>query len=124
MQKKIIVIFFIHLQFLFMEDSKFININTKIKPNTAYAKSKYAADQEIIKSKCKYTIIRLGGIFGKNGPNHLTLNNFINNSLNKRKSIFHGNKNDKRNYLYVKDVARFIFILYLKTKTWNNICWR
>ena len=89
-------------------DSKIININSKIKPKTAYAKSKYSADQEIIKSKCKYTIIRLGGIFGKNGPNHLTLNNFINNSLNKRKSIFYGNKNDKRNYLYVKDVARFI----------------
>ena len=55
-------------------------------------------------------------IFGKNGPNHLTLNNFINNSLNKRKSIFHGNKNDKRNYLYVKDVARFILFCISKQK--------
>lgn len=90
-------------------NSKFINIKTRINPNSAYAKSKYSADQEIIKSRCKYTIIRLGGIFGKNGPNHLVLNNFLNNSLNKRKSIFYGNTNNRRNYLYVKDVARFIY---------------
>ncbi len=90
-------------------NSKFINIKTKIKPNSAYAKSKYYADEEIIKSKCKYTIIRLGGVFGKNGPNHLALNSFLKNSLNKKKTIFSGNTKDKRNYLYVKDVARFIF---------------
>ena len=50
-------------------------------------KSKYAEYQEIIKSKCKYTIIRLGD-FWQNGPNHLTLNNFINNSLNKENQFF------------------------------------
>ena len=53
--------------------------------------TKLNGDKYIIKSKCKYSILRLPGIFGFNGPKHLGLNNFIMSKLAKKKINFTGN---------------------------------
>jgi dTDP-4-dehydrorhamnose reductase len=80
----------------------------KFNPINHYGKSKLKGDNLIRKTNCKYTILRFGGIYGKNGPNHLGINKFINFALNGKKIIFDGNKNSLRNYIFVKDAAEII----------------
>jgi dTDP-4-dehydrorhamnose reductase len=81
---------------------------TRFNPINHYGKSKLKGDNLIIKTNCKYTILRFGGIYGKNGPKHLGINKFINFALNGKKIIFNGNKNSLRNYIFVKDAANII----------------
>lgn len=81
---------------------------TKLKPVNAYGKTKLIGEKHIQKTKCNYTIIRFCGIYGKNGPTHLGINNFINQAINKKKLVFKGNPNSKRNYIFVEDAARSI----------------
>ena len=81
---------------------------TKLNPINHYGKSKLKGDNLIKKTNCKYTILRFGGIYGKNGPKHLGINKFINFALNGKKIIFNGNKNSLRNYIFVKDAANII----------------
>ncbi len=83
------------------------SINSKISPDTAYGISKLKGDRAIIKSKCKYTIIRFPGIYGSNGPNHMFINTLMdkNNSLNLRTN---NDGNHLRNYVFVKDAANII----------------
>ena len=65
------------------------NIKSKLSPKNFYGLTKLKADNYIIKKNINYQIIRFGGIYGSNGPNHL----FINKLLNfKNKQInFEGN---------------------------------
>ena len=97
-------------------DKKNYSKFSKYKPNNYYAKTKLNGDKYIIKSKCKYSILRLPGIFGFNGPNHLGLNNFIMNKLAKKKINFTGNLKSKRNYIFVEDVVKII-LKHIKFKT-------
>jgi len=76
--------------------------------DTPYAKSKWIAEELIAASGVSGAILRIGGIFGLNGPSHLGLNRAI-------QSIFAGNQPEmvgggepRRNYIYVKDVAATI----------------
>ena len=84
------------------------NHKTKLKPINAYGKTKLLGEKYILKTKCNYSIIRFGGIYGKNGPSHLGINNFINQAINKKKLIFSGNPKSKRNYVFVEDAAKSI----------------
>ena len=68
------------------------SIKTKYNPINYYSKSKLKADNLIIKTKCRYSILRFGGIYGKNGPSHLGINKFINMALQGEKLIFNGNR--------------------------------
>lgn len=89
------------------------NKDSILKPKSFYLKTKLKADQYIIKYLKNYQIVRFGGIFGVGGPNHL----YINKILNSKKKFlrFKGNLNEKKNYIHVKDAARFIFkIINLK----------
>ena len=81
---------------------------TKIQPVNEYGKSKLMAEKIINKYKFKKTILRFGGIYGKNGPQHLSLNKFIKNALEGKNIIFLGNPKSKRNYVYVNDAAKII----------------
>jgi len=84
------------------------NRKTKLNPANAYGKTKLLGEKYIQKTKCKYTIIRFGGIYGKNGPKHLGINNFINQAISKKKLVFSGNPKSKRNYVFIEDAARSI----------------
>ena len=84
------------------------NINTELAPNTGYGKSKLLADELIIASGCKHSILRFGGIFGKDGPQHLGINKAISNSFDGVIPSIIGSGKTKRNYIYVKDAAEAI----------------
>ena len=84
------------------------NNKTKLTPLNAYGKTKLIGEKYIQRTKCNYSIIRFGGIYGKNGPSHLGINNFINKAVNKKRLIFSGNPESKRNYVFVEDAAKAI----------------
>lgn len=67
------------------------NHKTKLNPVSAYGKTKLIGEKYIQNTKSNYSIIRFGGIYGRNGPSHLGINNFINLAINKKKLIFSGN---------------------------------
>ena len=81
------------------------NISTALNPDNDYGKSKLNAEKYIINSGCKYTILRFGGIFGKNGPNHLGINRTINDAMNRKVPKMNDSRSSKRNYIYAKDAA-------------------
>lgn len=87
---------------------KIYNRKTRFSPINHYGKSKLKAEILIKQTNCNYTILRFGGIYGKNGPNHLGINKFISLALKGKKIIFNGNKNSLRNYIFVKDAAKII----------------
>ena len=60
---------------------KIYSRRTKFNPINHYFKSKLKGDLLIKKTNYKYTILRFGGIYGKNGPNHLGINKFISLAL-------------------------------------------
>ena len=88
--------------------NKIYSKKTHFNPINDYGKSKLEGDNLIQSTKCNYTILRFGGIYGKNGPNHLGINKFIKLAIQGKKLIFNGNKNNLRNYIFVKDAAKFI----------------
>jgi dTDP-4-dehydrorhamnose reductase len=92
------------------------NHKTKLKPVNTYGKTKLIGEKYIQRTKCNYSIIRFGGIYGKNGPSHLGINNFINKAINKKKLIFSGNSESKRNYVFVEDAARSIINCMIRKK--------
>jgi len=94
-----------------------ITNKSRIKIESPYIKSKYLAEKLILLSGIDNCILRISGIYGLNGPDHLGLNQTISNAINKNK-LFHGkNLRGKRNYIYVKDVAKNIKFVLTK-----NIC--
>ena len=88
--------------------SEIYSHKSKFNPDTYYGMTKLYAEKKIIKSSCKYAIIRFAGIFGKNGPNHLGLNKTISDAIRGRILKFSGNTKIKRNYIYVGDAANVI----------------
>ena len=84
------------------------NLDTPYRPDSYYGKSKLFADNLIVASGCIHSILRFGGIFGKNGPAHLGINSAINNAIEGMVPSFIGTGDAKRNYIYVKDAAQAI----------------
>ncbi|MCK6406657.1 MAG: NAD(P)-dependent oxidoreductase [Rhodocyclaceae bacterium] len=90
--------------------SKTSNISASSVPkaDTAYARSKLLAEELIAASGVHATVLRIGGIFGLNGPLHLGLNRAIRLVLAGSPPEISGAGNSRRNYIYVKDVAGII----------------
>jgi UDP-glucose 4-epimerase len=82
-----------------------ININSEINLDTFYAKSKWFAEELIRMSGVNYCILRIGGVFGLNGPSHLGLNRVITDVLNQVSPKLYSKSDAQRNYIYVWDVA-------------------
>jgi len=59
-------------------------------------------------SGIKYAILRISGVFGKNGPAHLGINRAIDDALCKIIPIQYGGGEIKRNYIYVKELCSII----------------
>ena len=62
----------------------------------------------IAASGCSHSILRLGGIFCKDGPTHLGINKAISKAIEGIVPKVWGSGNAKRNYIYVKDAAQAI----------------
>ncbi|MEO0152062.1 MAG: NAD(P)-dependent oxidoreductase [candidate division WOR-3 bacterium] len=58
-----------------------VNEHTPISPENNYALSKYIAEEIIRIYHDNYTILRIGGIYGIDGPYHLGLNTAIKNAV-------------------------------------------
>jgi UDP-glucose 4-epimerase len=85
-----------------------IDKNVADNPDHAYTKSKWIAEQIIISSNVPSCILRVGGVFGINGPHHLGLNRVIDGAINGVPPTQFGDGKALRNYIYVHDVARAI----------------
>ena len=85
-----------------------IDENSPVLIDSDYAKSKWLADEMIKSSGCKFTILRFGGIYGVNGPNHLKLNANLKAISNNERPIIQSGGDAKRNYIHVHDAANDI----------------
>jgi nucleoside-diphosphate-sugar epimerase len=73
--------------------------------DTNYARTKYDAElllKLILPSAC---ILRIGGVFGENGPSHLGLNRSIIAAIGGKPPILFGAGDSLRNYIYVDDLC-------------------
>lgn len=93
----------------------FISEQSFIETDTDYALSKWLAEGIIQETGVKHCLLRIGGIFGKNGPEHLGINKAINNALKGDTPVQYGDGKAKRNYIYVNDLA-LIMVFCLKEK--------
>jgi len=92
-----------------------IDENTRINPKNHYALSKYLAEEVVKTYLDNYSILRICGIYGLDGPKHLGLNKALSDAIHKKiRPVLKGPGKAKRNYICVHDVARWI--LHLVTK--------
>ena len=113
-------IFLIHLSTVIIHGSqkKLYYKSGLYMPDLNYSKNKLLADEYIKKIKCKSAILRVGGIYGLDGPNHLMINKTLKDAKYKNKiPIIMRDLSMKRNYIYVKDLANFIVKLCTIKKT-------
>lgn len=83
--------------------------STPLRPLNNYAMSKMLAEAIIRQWTEDYIFLRIGGIYGLDGPEHLGLNRSINQAYyHQVVPKLQGNGEAKRNYICVKDVARWI----------------
>lgn len=85
-----------------------ITIDSKPNPDTDYGYSKWLAEELIKMSGVKHVILRIGGVFGKNGPQHLGINKAIDNAFKGIAPNVSSSGDEKRNYIYVYDLAKLI----------------
>ena len=89
-----------------------IDKDTPILPENHYAVSKYLAEEAIKIFTDNYSILRICGIYGIDGPHHLGLNKAINDAVcRKNQPVLTGQGRARRNYICVLDVARWILAL-------------
>ena len=85
-------------------------ITKDMKPNldTNYGYSKWLAEEIIKMCGVEYLILRISGIYGRNGPQHLGINNAIAGALQGKPPIQFGKGDIKRSYIYVEDLSKVI----------------
>ena len=75
-------------------------------PDHAYARSKLLCEQIIAAAGLRHSILRIGGIFGRRGPQHLGLNRAIDAAIDQRQPpVVVGGGLGRRNYIFVHDLA-------------------
>lgn len=83
-----------------------------VNPDNNYSMSKYLAEEVVKTFVDNYSILRICGIYGLDGPKHLGLNRAINDAVHKGKlPVLCGSGSAKRNYICVLDVAGWIMYL-------------
>lgn len=88
---------------------EYISSRSDDKPGIPYNISKYISEQYIMKHLRDYCILRIGGIYGYNGPKHLFLNRAITYAIDNFQIL--NIQNDglgQRNYIYVEDLCSWI----------------
>lgn len=82
-----------------------ITATSPIIADTPYAKTKWLAERLIESANPRHCILRIGGVFGRQGPAHLGLNRAIDGAIQKTCPTQVATGAALRNYVYVKDVA-------------------
>jgi len=87
-------------------------------PNLPYNISKYISEQYIMRHVKDYCIMRIGGIYGYQGPGHLFLNRAIEKATDAKQLLsIQNNGLGLRNYIYVEDLCSWIiYIITNRTK--------
>jgi len=85
-----------------------IKKDTKINPDTNYGYSKWLAEEIIKMSGVEYLILRISGIYGGNGPQHLGINKAITRALQGKPPMQSGKGDIRRNYVYAEDISEII----------------
>lgn len=96
----------------------FIDAKSNDKPEIPYNIAKYISEEYIMKHIKDYCIMRIGGIYGYKGPEHLFLNRAINYTLNSNQLLsIQNNGLGRRNYIYVEDLCTwFLHIIQHRIK--------
>lgn len=89
-------------------NTPYINSESISTADTDYSYSKWLAEEIIKMSGIRHVILRIAGIFGKDGPQHLGLNRAIANVLNVKPPVLYGSGKINRNYIYVEDLVDVI----------------
>lgn len=87
------------------KSSESINKSSQINLDTEYARTKYEAElllKSILPEAC---ILRIGGVFGYQGPSHLGINRSIAEAIAGVAPVLYGDGENLRNYIYVDDLA-------------------
>ena len=87
------------------QKESFVSLDTPICLDSDYSRSKFDGEEllrSILPSAC---ILRVGGVFGKNGPAHLGLNRSISEALQGNIPVVYGEGGCLRNYIYVDDLC-------------------
>ena len=83
-----------------------------VNPENHYALSKYLSEEVIKTYLDNYSVLRICGIYGLDGPEHLGLNRAISNAVHKNiVPVLKGQGKAKRNYICVHDVSQWILHL-------------
>ena len=98
---------------------KKISENSETKPLNNYAHGKLV-QESILKKYCKrnkveYCILRLPGVYGKRDKNTSVVSKIF-NSFGRENFNLYGTGNEKRDYLYIKDLIQLIFQLSIRKK--------
>ena len=88
--------------------NSYITSESKSNPDTDYGYSKWLAEEMIRMSGVKHAILRIAGVFGRGGSQHLSLNKAIDSALNGETPMQYGSGKIKRNYIYVEDLVNVI----------------
>jgi nucleoside-diphosphate-sugar epimerase len=90
------------------EQTPHITAGSGLNTENPYLYSKWLGEELIRMSGIRHGILRISGIFGKDGPSHLGINRAITNALKGIPPVQYGDGQIKRNYIYVKDLCRII----------------
>ncbi len=87
----------------------YLGKDSPIAPINHYGMSKYIAEEIVQTFVDDVFILRIGGIYGLDGPKHLGLNTAISNALHTQTlPTLKGPGKAKRNYICVQDIVRWI----------------
>lgn len=101
--------------------SEVIDSRTPAVVDNDYALSKYLGEQLVEASHVSNCILRIGGVFGLDGPHHLGLNRAIDGVLKGIPPIQVGKGSALRNYVYVHDVSDTIAFALMKGLTGTHL---
>lgn len=82
-----------------------IDHSTPLAPDTSYGQSKALGEALIGASGTDHCLLRLGGVFGLNGPRHLGLNRALDGALQGERPTINAAGPALRNYIHVNDAA-------------------
>ncbi len=85
-----------------------ITPSSPIDADTDYGQSKWLAEALIESSGAVASRVRFGGIFGRNGPDHLGLNRAIRAAADGQRPVVVGQGAARRSYIHVVDAARVL----------------
>lgn len=88
--------------------SQMISSDSPVRIDTEYGKTKWLGEQIIAAAGLTHCILRIAGVFGVHGPEHLGLNRAIDSAIRGVRPLLVGEGSARRNYVYVKDVAQTI----------------